>query len=330
MKALPWIILVLVALICIGCILPAIFFLSWIGRVLFIIAAIIVFLFWWKFFFSFLRQIPFDPPNVGIEVIKGKRQEKILSEGWYLMLPWWDAYTARLVNVQKKSLDIDLKDIRTKIADDSNNVQGQPTPKPKAGGEVSIKISVTWFPSKDDAKELLAYLNSGGEEGVKKILEDILEEEIRKVGHDFSWEEVSFNTKEIRQRIVKRLTGEELSEDKERDLANGIPVMADLGIKICRVNVGRVKEQGKLAQAAENKAVEEQERAGEQVEQDFVQSNVEKWMKLDQKISAQEAALIIMAERKKATITKEIKSYEGLDEVAEAFGRGVSSVFKKP
>ena len=248
------------------------------------------------------------------------------------MLPWWDLYTARLVNIQKKSLDISLSDVRTKIRDDDNgagaqgNQPGQPQKKPRAGGEISIKISLTWFPAKDDPKELIAFLNSGGETGVNTILEDIVEEEIREAGHDYSWEEISFSTDEVRQRIIQRLTGQELSQDRERELSNGLPVVADLGIKICRVNVGKVKEQGQLARAAEKKAVEEQERAGEQVEQDFVQQNTQKYVEMG--MQPNEAANVVLVSQGKIK-NKEVRAYEGLSEVAKALGEGIAKALKK-
>jgi len=413
---------------------------------------------WWGYFLGVLsllgiiigslkalKQIPNRPPTVGLEVVFGKRRPKLLTEGFYLFLKY--VYTATLVNIEKKTLEVTLEDIRTQfkseedleiqskgqsaqepdqqepnqepeengvdgaVREDREHEEGEAPSRPiklKAGGEVSMKISATWYPDykpnlgpiyalakvplikrlpdsvkKDlegfdiprakkalkklhfltrrgvnignvtslqlkqvidllDEEEtveavkhhdelerervgesLIAYINSGSEQGITNILKDVIEEEVRRMGFQYSWEEISASRQEVREAIIERLTGMKLPEEIER-IADGLPVMSDLGIKICRLNVGRVKEMGELAKEAERRAVEEQQRVGEEIELTFVEDHIGKLTDLG--LDPGEAADTVQVERKKAT--KEIRTYRGLEKIGEAMGRGLGQ-FRK-
>ncbi len=270
---------------------------------------------WWGYFWGVVvgilsileflvswSQIPNRPPHVGLEVVRGKRRPNILLEGWYLLLPYF--YTATLVNVEKKTLEKTFPDIRTRIKGEKDSDQ-------QAGGEVSIDVSLTWAPVQDGAS-LIAYLNSGGEKGIVKIILAVLEEEMREMGAQYSWEQVSFNRDKIRDALIKRLTGEVITENQERQMANGLPVVMDLGIKIYRLNVGRVKEQGELAKAAELQAVEQQQKAGETIELDMLLEYASKMIEKDPTMTLKDAIYAVQIERGKVKDVQVVSGAEGL------------------
>lgn len=267
-----------------------------------------------EFLCSF-KQIPNRPVHVGVPIIAGKRVPAVLPEGWYFFFLYF--YTATLVNVEKKTLEVTFPDIRTKMQGDQSDDPDKPL---QAGGEVSVNISLTWAPNykkgdkPDDnpGESLVTYLNSGGEKGVNTIITSVLEEEIREMGAKYSWEEIAFNRDEIRKALVLRLTGETITEQQERRMKNGLPVVMDLGVKIYRLNVGRVKEQGDLAKAAELQAVEQQQKAGEKVELGMLLEIGEKMMKQDPKMSLKEAITAIQVAQGKIKDVQVVSGVEGL------------------
>lgn len=272
------------------------------------------------FFRLCLRRIPARPPYIGLVVIWGKRLPIVIPEGWHILAPFFPfLYTVTMIKVEKTNIDLTFSDIRCK-ARIKDEEEGQKTPF--AGGEISVDISYTYYPDykapliNDDAskigKRLIAFINSGGHEGVQKIVRDLIAEDIRQMAREQSWEEITFAGNEIRNQLVKKLTGEELGdEEKLAELGkNGFPDIAGLGIRICRFNVGKVKEQGELGKAAETFAKELQERRGENEEMEFVFEWVKKFKQLGG-ITGDVALDVIQVERGKAT--RHIEQFRGLE-----------------
>ena len=280
------------------------------------------------FLYVCLRRIPARPPYVGVVVIWGKRLPIVIPEGWHVFAPFFPfMYTVTMVNVEKVNIDITFPNIRCKARlEDQEVKQGDP----RAGGEISAKISYTYYPdykTQKSGQRLISFINSGGHEGVQRIVKDLIEEDVREMAHDYSWEQITFSTGDIKKSLVKKLTGEELTEEIAEELnKNGLPDIADLGIKITRFNVGEVKEQGELAIAAGKYAKEAQERRGENEEMEFVREQLRRLKKLG--VSPDVALDTIQVERGKAQ--KDIKAFRGFETTAKALGEGLSGIFKKP
>lgn len=207
-----------------------------------------------------LRQIPAQPPTKGILTIFGRRLPKILNEGWnfFPIYPWVVGFIP--VNVTKINQDLTPKDLRTPDL-----------------AEIEVSVSLTWTPSiEGDPTSLISFLNAGGEEGVKTILEDIVGEKLRiwaiaTVEGPQTWREAVKAADEAVQILIAGVAGEALPADPtERAEAmgrirrgNGVQPIPTLGITLNRLNVTRVKPKGELAKVAELQAKEEQERRGE-------------------------------------------------------------------
>ncbi len=286
------------------------------------------------FFYFCLRRIPARPPYVGMVVIWGKRLPIVVPEGWHIFAPFFPfMYTVTMIKVEKTNIDLTFSDIRCK-ARIEDPIEKQKAPF--AGGEISINISYTYYPdyktSLDNntpktGERLITFINSGGHEGVQKITRDLIEEDIRQMARKESWEEITFAGDEIRNKLVKKLTGEELgNEEKLADLGkNGFPDIAGLGTRICRFNVGKVKEQGELAKAAETFARELQERRGETEELEFVFEWVKKFKSLKD-ITGDVAVDIIQVERGKTT--RNIQQFRGLEGPLQVGGALVGNLLK--
>ncbi len=118
------------------------------------------------------------------------------DEGWrlFLFFPYWHGFI--LVNVTKKNQDLPIQIVRTPDM-----------------AELEIPVSLTWTPL---AAHLVEYLNAGGENGVKTILEDIVRERLREwaiVGDEGpqNWEEAMKARVEAASILTKAIVGEELS-----------------------------------------------------------------------------------------------------------------------
>lgn len=303
------------------------------------------------FFAYFLTKIPAEPPHVGLVKIWGKRIPVKKEEGWILTAPCFPFfYEIIRIKVKKINLDFVFSDIRTRadpeligLIDLSRKSQRrtkrqkrggkEEKEKPRAGGEVSTNISLTYTPdykSKNAGQRLISFLNSGGEEGVRDIIKDLIEEDVREMSRDHSWEEFTFSAGELTCRLITKLTGQKaLLKDLQQDLqglrkelqTNGLPDVADLGILLSRFTVGKVKEQGELATAAESFAKEVQQRRGEEIELAFVIDQTKKLRDLG--IDPGEALDGVQIERGKAT--KDVKSYRGLglEKFAETLGKSL-------
>jgi len=263
------------------------------------------------FFKLCLRKIPFRPPHVGIVVVWDKRLPIIMTEGTYLLGPFFPLkYTVTTIKVEKTNIDITYPDVRCK----ARTAEQSKDDAPLAGGEVSINISYTYYPDyncNESIDRLFAFINIGGHLGVQRILEDMIEEDIRQIASDKSWEEISFAGEKIKNALVKKITGEELGnpETLVKFNKNGFPDVADLGIRICRFNIGKVKEQGDLAKAAEAFAKEVQSIRGKEAKLQFMFEWVKKFKSLAD-VSGDVAVGLVQVAQKEAT--KHIEHFEGV------------------
>lgn len=165
---------------------------AWIGAGFFVTA-------FGSFIYQGLQQIPADPPHVGVLTVLGERTRLVKKEGWrfFPFYPWWHGRI--LVKVAKVNQDLKEQIVRTPDL-----------------AELTIPVSITWTPDKDNAENLIEFLNSGGESGVKTILEDIVRESLREwaFSHDEgpqTWQEAMEARYEAVAMLLKAILGEELT-----------------------------------------------------------------------------------------------------------------------
>ena len=140
------------------------------------------------------------------------------------------------------------------------------------------------------------------------------------------WESFTFSTGEIKKALVERLTGEEFTPEIEKEINdNGVPDIYDLGVRICRFNVGRIKEQGELAKAAEAKATQKQKIKGALVELDFLKEQTKDITALD--VPAPTALNAVQVQMNKAE--KKVNVYEGLDKGTEVVGLVIAQLLDR-
>ncbi len=247
-----------------------------------------------------LRRIPADPPSRAVVTRFGQRTGCIKNEGWrfFPIYPWFYGYI--LVDMTKKNQDLTPKEVRT--AQDM--------------AEIEVTVSLTWRPDADfnsttNQSYLLEYLNSGGEAGVKNILEDIVEEAVREFAADpnrepNTWEDAIKMKRQFLAEIVATILGRVPAQTSIADInemviqlrrGNGQLRLETLGIVLSRVNVTSIKPKGKLAEAAEKEAVEKREQKAEIVELTHVASRINALKELG--FSNEQALEVIQTERGK-------------------------------
>lgn len=295
-------------------------------------------------FAACLKRIPANPPYIGLAQVLGRRIPVKKKEGWVLVFPFLRSliYDVILIKVVAINRDFVFSDIRAR-----QQPKLKENEEPEAGGEIAVNIHITYVPSyrSDDAgKQLIKYINKGGleksqkegrkkeETGIDDILEDLIEEDLRELGRERDWQGITFGTEKLMWRLLQKLTGKEPprgTEAREKAMKelriDGWSDIGDMGILIYRFNVGKVKEQGKLAEAAELKAVETEERKGQEVEVDFVRDKTKEF--IDMGLSPGEAADTVQVTTGKAK--KEIHTIRGveLDKVAGAAGTALAKIF---
>lgn len=109
-----------------------------------------------SFFLQGYRKIPNNPPHKGLLTIFGRRTEREMCEGWHFFpfFPWF--YGVIPVDITKKNIDLRFN-VRTPDL-----------------AELEVPINITYTPS-----NLKAYLDAGGENGIKSIITDVVGEKLR-------------------------------------------------------------------------------------------------------------------------------------------------------
>lgn len=262
-----------------------------------------------------LRKIPAEPPTKAVVTRLGERTGAVKKEGWrfFLFYPFVNGYVP--INVTKVNLNFLPHGVRTPDM-----------------AEIEMKVHLTFSPNPEiisGQTQLIQYLNSGGESGVKEILEDIVLESVREFAitpqtKPFTWEEAVKMDKEFLAEIVASILGidaknpdpenqEEVRRiSTELKQGNGKMKIPTLGIILHRVNVVSIQPKGEvLSGAAEKVAKERKERDAEQIELQHIREQVALMVK-DLKITPKEAIELIQTERKKVTKNIEERNYSGL------------------
>jgi len=148
-----------------------------------------------------IRKVPANPPHKAILVFLGQRQEIVLDEGlnWVPLSPF--VFDFILIKVEKVVQDLAEQIVRTPDL-----------------AEIGAKVSLTWLPGsegKDYAKSLINYLNTGGEAGVRKNLNDTLEDRLRTWAASnqegpSDWVEAMSSKDEALEVLLKAILGDSL------------------------------------------------------------------------------------------------------------------------
>lgn len=129
-------------------------------------------LFYGAYVINGVREITPTPPTVGLMTIWRARKPRLKREGWrfFGLYPVWEGFIP--VKVEKVNLDLPIENVRTPDL-----------------AQLTIPVSITFMPAwkvtdqrgaeRETPEHLIEYLNTGGTEGVKKILENIVPERLR-------------------------------------------------------------------------------------------------------------------------------------------------------
>lgn len=109
-------------------------------------------------------------------------------------------FDAVLVNVTKVNYDLQEQLVRT-----------------PDNAEIGVKVSITWTPNKEDAEQLINFLNSGEHEGVQSILHDVIGNRLREWAFlhgegPATWEEAVASGDEAVAILLKAILGDDLTK----------------------------------------------------------------------------------------------------------------------
>ena len=145
-------------------------------------------------------MVPANPPQKAVLMFLGKRQNVVLDEGWNFVPLYPLVFSFVLVKVGKVNYDLPPQKVRTPDR-----------------AVISVSESITWIAGiKDRPESFIAYLNSGGEEGVKKIIHDVIEDRTKtwagsnKEGPS-TWMEAQTVKDDAHEVLVKSILGDTLA-----------------------------------------------------------------------------------------------------------------------
>jgi hypothetical protein len=206
-----------------------------------------------------LRNIPANPPHKGLVTLWGKRQPRVIGEGYTVLAPYFPFfYDVILINMEQHNMDFIFEHLRC------NAVAGRDF---QSGAAVTVKVGVTWMPN-NDANALFNFIGVGTEPGTRNIMRDMLAEALRQYATTKTWEELTRSGDEITQILLQKLTAETASgaAGQQRLRQQGYPDVVGLGIVITRLNVGEIRPEGRVWQVAEDHVAESHEGRAEDYE----------------------------------------------------------------
>ena len=163
------------------------------------------------FIYNGLNKIPADPPHKAVLMFLGERQGIVLYEGWNFFPLYPFVFSFVLVKVEKVNYDIKRQEVRTPDR-----------------ALISMEASITWIPGIGGRPDsYITYLNSGGEEGVKKIIKDVIEDRTKTWASSnregpSTWEEAQALKDDAHEVLVKSLLGKK-PEGALEPVGNPIP-----------------------------------------------------------------------------------------------------------
>ncbi|MSR71014.1 hypothetical protein EXS62_03165 [Candidatus Kaiserbacteria bacterium] len=163
--------------------------------------------------------IPANPPSVGIPVLWGTRQNKIVKERLAFVAAPFETFVE--IDCSLKNSDTTFKGVRcsdpvTPPAP-ASGAATPPAPAPRrSGGSVSVKVGKTWEPDTSSPARLNQYTKAGMEAKVNNILSDITGETIREIAAERTWEEVALAKEMLSALVVTRVTGLQPTEKVRR------------------------------------------------------------------------------------------------------------------
>lgn len=151
------------------------------------------------FVYNGIKIVPASPPHKAILVFLGRRLEVVLNEGWCWLPLYPIIFNFILIKVEKVNYDLEPQEVRT-----------------PDNALLSVKVSITWIAGiKNRPDSYITYLNSGGEEGVKRIIHDIIEDRVKtwarsnKEGPS-TWMEAQATKDDAHEVLVKAIMRESL------------------------------------------------------------------------------------------------------------------------
>ncbi len=222
-----------------------------------------------------ITAIPNDPPHRGVLTFRGDRTEVELNEGWVFLLPVFEGLIT--VNVQKRDYDVDVVDVRSK--DDS---------------PIDVRVSVAYTPDPDRLKRFLQV----GVTNIESLIDSLTQQEVRIFTYERTdWEvderptlRIDKNGKGVRdtesymrqpyqmalalrRELVDLLFNQLTEAENGKDDLNlnpdkGLADTQGWGVRFLNIYVGPIHLGGKLAEAAEKRAIENAERAAEVFEKE--------------------------------------------------------------
>lgn len=157
------------------------------------------------FIYYGIRVVPADPAQKAIVMFFGKRLKKVLYEGWNFLPLSPVVFDTINIKVVKVNQDLPVQVVRTPDF-----------------AELGVTISVTWTPGrekvteKDEAEAFIMFLNSGEEDGVKKIIEDVIRDRLRAWAFSreegpADWQEAIGAKDDVIAVLLKAILGDDLS-----------------------------------------------------------------------------------------------------------------------
>lgn len=239
-----------------------------------------------------------NPASKGLLTIWGERCNVILNEGWHLTLRRFPFFVDFIkIPIEDQNLDFVFEHIRCRLKEDDGEIS------PRSGGAVVVEVALTIFPDYITTlrNRLIKYINVGGitpsttstgetKTKLQDTIRDVLGEAIREEGQSKTWEEMTFAKETISRQIIELLTSIDCSEEcdeeykdpkdifRKEQYKNGIPDKRGFGSRIRRVNIVRIEvdPESRLSEAAEDAAVEQQEKRSELIQTEATLEQAEK------------------------------------------------------
>lgn len=151
----------------------------------------VFFLLVFVFLIAGIRKIPAEPHTRGVVTFLGRKTTATIGDGFVFLPLQPILFDLILVEMTNKLIEIEPKNIRA----------------PGDATDVYLKITILWNP---DPEYLAEFLDRGGEETVRKTIEDVSEAAVRKLISDPEngpkrWREILQNSELLVEAVIEAL-----------------------------------------------------------------------------------------------------------------------------
>lgn len=213
------------------------------------------------------KKIPAEPPHIAVVTIWGNKIRGVKDEGYALTAPYFPfLHDLIMQDNEVENIDHTFHTLPCNSKARDKKPVEEELHDFNMGGTVFADLSISYVIN-EDGQAAINFIDYGGHDGIKNQILDMIGQYLRRIANWNTYRKMTSSNGEITACLIKLLTGQdagsarhEIEQFINQMSSNPIPDTHNMGIKFKKINLPRIYPEGKLAEVAEQQAVELEER----------------------------------------------------------------------